>query len=147
MSDYSKVYKELYEIFKYLPQDKIDVIPIEFKENMESKMDNNYEYRVTHIEDFSNQEMLKETRALLAILYRDYWATEEERIEILEKEKREYYENEQEKIINYTGKINIFEREENVKEAVSTALVEYKEPILKRIINKIKEFFFRKKHV
>ena len=89
MSDYSKVYKELYEIFKYLPQDKIDVIPIEFKENMESKMDNNYEYRVTHIEDFSNQEMLKETRALLAILYRDYWATEEERREILEKEKRE----------------------------------------------------------
>lgn len=143
MSDYSKVYKELNEVFKYLPQEIEDKIPVELVNQIKNNMDNNYEYQITHISDFSNQSMMKETRAILAILYRDYWASEEERKEIIEEEKREILKKEEEKKNKYKGEYDIFKNQEKIEATVSQALVEYKEGIFKKIINKIMSWFRR----
>lgn len=138
MSNYSKVYKELNEIFKYLPEEILNKTPLELINKIKEEKDQEYNYTVTHIEDFSNQEMLKETKAVLAILYRDYWADEEERREIIQQERKEYIE-EEEKKKNQKLK-DIFKEEKNIKENVSQAIIEYKEGFFKKIINKIAQW-------
>ena len=137
MNNYSKVYKELDEIFKYLPQEILYKIPIELVNNIKNNMDNDYEYEVTHIADFSNQEMMKETRAILAILYRDYWASKEEREKIIKQEREEIFKLEQEKKEKNLYTYNIFKEQNQMEETVSQAIVVYKEGFLKKIINKI----------
>ena len=48
-------------------------------------MDKTYSYKVEHLEDFENQPMLRETKVLLALIYRDYLVTPEERKNLNEK--------------------------------------------------------------
>lgn len=110
----SKPYRELYEILKHLPLEERDKIPSNFLKEIEEKMDTNYVYTVNHLEDFENQEMLEETRVLLAIVYRDYLASEEEKIKILEKEKEELKQEEKEKLEKYNPD-NIF-KSKNVED-------------------------------
>ncbi len=145
MSDYPKVYRELYEIFKYMPHEEVSKIPKTFLKKIEEKMDQNYEYKVIHIKDFQNQNMLIETRAMLAVLYRDYWADEEEKARIKKQEQIEFLKQEKQKNEKYNNDVFLEKRkakEENIieKEA-EKALVVYKESFLKKIIKKILSFF------
>ena len=96
-----KSYKELYEIIKKLPEKEKNKIPNSFLEQIKNNMDKNYSYKVEHIEDFENQEMLEETKRLLALVYRDYLASEEEKNKILQKEKEELNKEELEKREKY----------------------------------------------
>ena len=82
-----KAYVEVLEILRYIPVEDYNKIPTEIIENMQLNADKEYKYIVTHPDNFQEQEMLKETETILAVLYRDYWATEEQRKRILEKEK------------------------------------------------------------
>ena len=115
----SKPYKELYEIINCLPIEEKNKISQNFLNEIKNEMDINYEYKVEHINDFENQEMLYETRCLLALVYRDYLATEEEKQKILHKEKEELLKIEQEKQAKYGG--DIFERN---KEKINTNITE-----------------------
>ena len=83
---YPKAYKEVIEILKYVPQNEVEKIPKYILKKMNEEMDKQYEYKITHYEDFENQEMLKETETILAVFYRDYWATNEQRERIIKKE-------------------------------------------------------------
>jgi len=84
---------------------------------------------------------------MLGIIYRDYLCDEEERVNLLEKEKKELLELEAQKREKYNPD-NIFKKndlKENIKEDIVTnevAMVEYKEKesIITKIINKIKSF-------
>ena len=124
MEQYSKVYKELYEIFRYIPKDFTKKIPKDFLETINEKKDNNYEFRVEHITDFHNQDMLKETRAILAVLYRDYWKKKENTIQIKEK-------------INYKEDLFKKTKKEEVEKSVDTSIVVYKESFIKKLFKLI----------
>lgn len=139
--DYSKVYKELYEIFKYLSKEQIEKVPKEFIDVVNSKKDDEYSYKVEHIKDFENQEMMRETRAILAVLYRDYWCSEEERKEILRKEKEEYIKEENEKKEKYDYDLFKELRKEKQEEPEEKEIVVYKESFLKKILKMIKKLF------
>ena len=106
-----KSYKELYEIIKKLPEQEQNKIPSDFLEQIKNNMDKNYIYKVEHIKDFENQEMLEETKRLLAVIYRDYLASEEEKEEILRKEKEEIEKEELEKKKKYNIDVFADERE------------------------------------
>lgn len=132
----SKPYKELYEILNYIPEHEKEKISKQFLKNIKDNMDTNYEYEVTHFEDFENQEMLDETRALLAIVYRDYLASPEEKEEIIKKEKAEFETVEKEKQKKYNPD-DIFKDRQTIDER---AIVEIKtEKWYERVIS-----FFKK---
>lgn len=111
---YHKAFKEFREIIKFFPKNEYKKIPKHFIDFIEENMDNNYEYKVEHIDDFQNQEMLEETRTLLSIVYRDFLASDEEKKQIIESENEELLQEEklnQEKYDVYT----IFEKRNNDK--------------------------------
>lgn len=84
---YKKAYKEVTEILRYIPKEEFDKIPSYIITNMDKEKDNDYNYQITHFDDFENQEMLTETKTILAVLYRDYWATDYQKERIIAKEK------------------------------------------------------------
>lgn len=87
--NFPKAYKEIMELLKYLPKESIDKIPQEIIQTFELGMDKNYDYVLTlkDIEkDFSEYNLLDETKAILAILFRDYWANSYQREKIIAKE-------------------------------------------------------------
>ena len=139
MSDYSKVFKELSEIFKYIPEEQMKKIPDEIIKRIEEKKDNEYNYEVIHIEDFQNQNMLKETRAILAVLYRDYWASEEERKEIKEQERIEFINGKVE--LSNNSKEIFTKKDKKIEKEAENAIIVYKEKFIRKIIKKIILFF------
>ncbi len=139
---FPKAYKEVLEILKYIPIDEYNKIPEDIIQNMKKKHDNQYQYEVTNLENFKEQPMLRETEAILSVLYRDYWATTEERKKIREKEKSEIEVLEIEKRQKYNPD-DLFKKRislDNRNTAKDLSITEVKESVFNKLKNKIKKF-------
>lgn len=75
--NYPKAYKELYEILKNISSEDLSKIPKEVMRAIIDKKDDDYEFDFNG--DIDNSNLLEETRALLAVIYKNYWTTPEER--------------------------------------------------------------------
>lgn len=149
---YYDAYTEIYEILSYMPINYIKKIPNELLTLFEQKRNKDYKYRVNTDKKINEQEMLIETKSILAILYRDFWSTPEKKEIILQKEKieRNIYQKE---LVEKYNVDNIFKKENQSKHIIQAdvskddvfsnniEMVGYKEKILKKIINKIKNIF------
>ena len=149
---YPKAYKEVIEILKYLPEEDVKKIPEEMINMFEKNMDKEYKYTINKNKPFNKQNMLKETREILAILYKDYWANEKQKERINNKLKNDIIINEQEKNKNYNPN-DIFKTEEknDIQEKTEkesfNSLIEHKEnKCYKRILSFIKNIFKRQKN-
>lgn len=109
----SKAYSEVFYIINSLSQEMKNKIPSQILKNIEDKMDKNYE---VFIDDIENMELLEDTEKILSVLYTDYFATNEEKEIILNKEKV----LKQRKDENVLPKIKIKELfPDNIKQEVS----------------------------
>ena len=133
----AKAYTEFWEILKFIPKDRYNKIDKKFLKDIEEQRDKNYNYKVEHIIDFENQPMLEETRALIAIVYKDYLATEEERNEFLKDLRIKEAKVEEEKRLKYS--VDVFEnkRKKNSK-TEENYIVKFKD---KNLFEKIIDFF------
>lgn len=139
-------YKEIYEILKIFPKELVDRIPKYKLDYIKQNMDESYEYNITK-ETFDGKTMLDETAAILAILFRDYWATEKQKNKIIN-----YHNTQREKIVNEIKEKydpeNVFKQRRIEQEKIdekkeNLSVVEYKENIFKKLFHKIKEIFKR----
>lgn len=94
---YARAYTELYEILKNISENDLNKIPKEVFNMLERKRDKEYNFKLEENIEFENQELLRETKILLAILYRDYWARKEEKEKIIQKWKNDIIKSEEEK--------------------------------------------------
>lgn len=139
--NYPKAYKEVIEIINHMPQSSIDKIPQTMIDVFKAKMDVNYEFEVDINKNFEEQELLDETKAILANIFRDYWATpyQKERIEAKERIDRENIEREKREKYN-TNDLFINKKEINFKQKEDKKdLAIYKENKFKKLLNKIKK--------
>ena len=80
VENYPNAYKEVYEILKAVPKEDFDKIPTEFMQIVKKNMNKNYDFSINLNIDFvKEQEILYETKAILAYVYLNYWATEDEK--------------------------------------------------------------------
>ena len=105
--NYEKAYKEIVEILKYVPEESINKIPKEMRDMFEMKQLKTYNFQMNTEKSFEEQELLEETKAILANIFRDYWATDYQRDRILEKEYQDRKELERQKGEKYNTD-NIF---------------------------------------
>ena len=144
--EYNKAYKEVLEVLKYMLQEEREKIPQKMIQMFKEKMDSNHKFKYDESKKFDEQELLIETKAILSNLFRDYWATSEQRDRILSKQNRDRIKIEEQKKEKYNPD-NIFKKrnqENEIEENIiqnEVALVEYKESIFRRFINKIKSIF------
>ncbi len=138
----ARAYKEIYEILNIFPKELVDEIPEEKIIFFRDNMDNDYKYDVT-IETFDGITMLEETKAILTILFRDYWATDKQREQIQAFEDTERIKIEEDLKTKYNP-ANMFKQNnkdkvlnhQDVKDNIND-IVQYKESNFKKIINKI----------
>ena len=97
IDNYSKAYKEVLTILENVPEEEVKKIPKNMIEVFKSKQDKNFIYEINVNKPFEEQEMLEETKAIFAIIFRDYWATPEQREKILAKEKYDREKEEEQK--------------------------------------------------
>ena len=115
----SNAFSELVEILNWaeiedynkIPKSKIDF----FKKN--SNKNNTFKYDPNL--NLEEQGVSEYTRAIIVILFRDYWATEKQRNKLLEREKRDLQLIEEEKMAKFKQE-DIFKNtkyaQENLKE-------------------------------
>lgn len=143
MEESAKAYREIYEILKYVPKSEFEKLPTEFINFIERNMARTYDYKVENIQDFEKQEMLEETRIILAILYRDYWAEPEKKQEIITRDKKQIKEKEESDKQKYNMEAvwQATRKQEQATKQQLTDIVPYKESIITKILNRIKRWF------
>ena len=99
--NYSKAYKEIVEILKYVPEESVNKIPQEMRKMFEMEQSETYNFQIDTKRSFEEQELLEETKAILANIYRDYWATDYQKAKIVQKENQDREELEKQKIEKY----------------------------------------------
>ena len=142
---YATAYTEVYEILSCLSEEDYSKIPEELIEVFEKNRNLDYEYEINDEQDLSKQPMLKETKAILLNIFRDYLATPEQSQKIKKwlQEDREYLEKQKQEKYNS----NVFENNKqyekiNNEESKTILPIEIKkQSIFYRIINKIKNIF------
>ena len=135
-------YKEVIKIIEHLPEELYVKIPDEIIQNLMLEMDDAYNYNISSYEEI---RMLRETEELLAVIYRDYLASDKERNEILLREKQEEINEELERRKKYPVD-NIFEKTKKDYENINILLpVEIeKKNIIQKLIDFIKSKFMKK---
>lgn len=116
-NNYPKAYKEVIEILKYVPKESVDKIPKNMIDMFNSKKDDKYNFSIDTSKSFEEQELLEETRAILANIFRDYWATPYQRERIKAKERYEWQKIEEEKKVKYSGDIFKSKASDEIEEA------------------------------
>ena len=147
--NYKKAYKEIVEILKYVPEESINKIPQEMRNMFEEKQLKTYDFQIDTNKTFDEQELLKETKAILANIFRDYWATPYQKEKIEAKEKYDRQKSEEKKTKKYNPH-NLFENKNSEKienentdvEKISNLPLEVKkEKFYEKIIQFFKKIF------
>ena len=147
--EYSMAYKEVIEILKYVPDEDVAKIPQEKIDFYKKHMDNEYDYKIDETKDFSEQTISETTEAILACIFRDYWATPYQRERILTKKKYDLEKLEEEKREKYNPD-NIFKKNDDnenfpsnneLYENTTLPIEVKKEKFYEKIINFFKNLF------
>ena len=137
-----EIYSEVYQVLNLLGNEYIDKLPKSLFNMLEEKRNINYEPKYTDDLPLNKQNIKKETLSIIALLHLNYWcenANEKNELNQMFKNNEDRYQDELRKKYNPD---NIFKKhiQENIIKK-EVALVEYKEPIFRRLINTIKNIF------
>lgn len=144
---YRNSFKEVYDILENTENELIAKIPTKFMNFLKENMNVNYKTNITLDEEIDKQYLLKETEAILSLIYRSYWSTDEEKQEFFIKDQQEYIEKEKKKKEQYEGKdiYQVFEERKNINKITvdNNLMVIKKENFIKSFFNKILNIFKR----
>lgn len=142
---YRNSFKEVYEILENTENELLSKIPTEFINFLKNNMNKNYQTNIKYNISIDKQPLLKETEAILSLIYRSYWATDEEKKEFEITNKKELINNENNKKEEYQGKdiYKLFEERKNINKVTTdnSLMIVKKENLLKRFFNKILKIF------
>lgn len=147
-STYAKAYTEVLEIIKYFPEEEYAKIPIEKIEFYKNNMDRSYNFTINPEIDLAEQNISAEANAIIVNLFRDYYATEEQKVKIKEILELNDKKEEQEKRTKYNPD-NLFKKADkqengnNEVEESKKSIIEYKETFF----TKFKRFIFGILHI
>lgn len=136
---YSNAYSEVLEILKYLTPEDYDKIPKEKIEVFETCANKDYTFNYDPDKTLQEQNVSKTARTIIGILFRDYWATEEQREKIIRWQQQERIRIENEKQEKYKSE-DIFKNNNIEPQIEEVALVEVKE---EKWYDKVFKFFRR----
>ena len=144
---YRNSFKEVYEILENTENELLAKIPTKFMNFIKENINENYKTNIQQDVDIDKQPLLKETEAVLSLIYRSYWATDEEKQEFAIKDQQEFIKKDEKKKEQYKGKdiYQVFEERKNINKITidNNLMVIKKENFIKRFFNKILNIFKR----
>lgn len=138
---YSNSFMEVYCILQNTEMELVNKIPLKFVDFLKDNMNSSYIPNIKTDVPIDKQNLLKETEAILSLIYRSYWATDEEKKELAINDRKNFINNEISKKENYKGKdiYNLFKNKENFNNVIlaDSLVTVKKENFIKRFFNKI----------
>lgn len=143
-AEYANAYSEVLEILKFISKEDYEKIPENKIELFNLNANKEYNFVYNPEKTLEEQNVSKRAKAIIGILFRDYWATEVQRKKIVRKQENDRLILEELKKSLYDVE-NIFKKrnvsnETEVKEEV-TEMIVYKESFITKVVNKIKSLF------
>ena len=142
---YKNSFKEVYDILENTEEDLLSKIPNSFMNFIKNNMNVDYKTSINLNETIDKQHLLKETEAILSLIYRSYWATDEEKNEFAKKDNLELIKEEEQKKEQYQGKdiYKIFEERKNLNTITvdNNLMVIENESFINRIFRKFLNIF------
>ena len=146
-----QAYSEVDEFLGLVTEEEKNQIPKKLRDFFREERDINYHKNINPNIPIKEQNLKEETLAIIALLMIQYWYKDESKkqklLEVLDENERKYQEELREKynpdnIFKNKNQNNTFDEAvpENEEISVGMQIVEYKEPIFKRIVNKILNF-------
>ncbi len=157
-TNYARVFSEVYEILKYLPQEFIEKIPKKLIVTIAKNRDTSYIFDYDLSKEINDQDIYEETKDFISALYLTYYCAPKEKEKLLNimkdnaireaKEQRKKYNPDKVFDSNFDKTKEVTEEAEGVDYKLNmgetqevTAIAVKKESLIIRIINKIKELF------
>lgn len=106
---YANAYSEVLEILKYVSVEDYNKIPKNKIELFKINANNDYNFKYNPDKTLEEQNVSKITKGIIAILFRDYWATEIQRNKIIEKQNYDRMKLEEKKEQNIIQIISLIE--------------------------------------
>lgn len=142
-----ETYSEVYSILNMLGENYITKIPSKLYQMIKEEKSNEYNPQYDFTIALEQQNIKKEALSMIALFHLNYWCNSEaEKRELrdLLKENEIKYQSELREKYNpdniFKNRNNLTQKEESI-ENKPVALIEYKENIFKKMINKILGFF------
>ena len=141
-------YNETYDIICHLDKNLYDKIPKNFLELIKKNIEPDYKVNIDYSKSINDQDLKKDTRILLSLIYRDYLCSQDEKDKLIQNDKRQLNDEEEQKhgFDNiFKGHIEKNEIEKSEQYNTEMQIIKYrKSSFFTNIINKIKAFFMRK---
>lgn len=150
---YANAYTEVLDILKYISKEDYEKIPKSKIKVFEENCNKSYNFTYDENKTLDEQNVSEITKVIIAILFRDYWATKEQRYIIIKKQQEIRDQKQKELMAKFEQNKNISEKDLkkvnvasdldiDIDYARGTNLETYKEEnIFKRIISKIRGIF------
>lgn len=140
---YKDAFKEVYEILQNTDDELVRKIPQKFLDFLQDNMNVFYKTNIDKDIEINKQNLLLETEAILALIYRSYWATDVEKQEFLSKDKQEAKQIEKYKKSKCKDITEIFEKGKSLNNVTLTndLVVIKKENFIKKWFKKILHIF------
>ena len=139
---YKKSCTEVLEILKHIPKEDYEKIPTDIINVIENDKEENYHFEYDVNKTLDEQNVSKQAKIMIALFFREYWATEHQKEVILANERLYIEKKEEEKRKKYEIG-NIFK---NKRENNEQALIEIKhEKWYKKIISFLKNILKKDK--
>ena len=144
--DISEAAKEINEILKYIPEEEVNKIPVKLREFFKEIENKDYVVNINPNILLENQDLKEETKDIIALIYRNYWCSEEEKKELdqklIENDKR-FEEKLREKYNpDNIFKNNVSSEKEEIKD--QSLVVTNTEKWYKKFLNFIKSIFIKR---
>ena len=134
---------ETIEILKLASQEEIKKIPKKFLEFLNENADKEYKFEITNNISLNDLKIRKETKNILGMIAYNYWSDTPEKKNNFEKiliNNQKTYEQKLRDKYNpndlFKNKLSIIQIEDK-----STAIVEYKESIIQKVLNFLYKIF------
>ena len=150
---YANAYTEVLDILKYISKEDYEKIPKSKIKVFEENSNKNYSFTYDENKTLDEQNVSEIAKAIIAILFRDYWATKEQRYVIIKKQQEIKEKKQKELMAKFEQNKKISEKDlkkVNVAsdldldidyELLGTNMPLYKkeEGFFEKLVNKIKE--------
>lgn len=142
---------EVLDVLNHTDENIVNKISSKFMNFLENNKAQNYQVRINYTENDWKEKLNDKTKAILALIYRDYVAEKDEREMLIKNERAEIERKQQEKKEKYSYN-NLFKssdrrteneklREEAMRETEQALTVIQEQKWYERIIDRIKDFF------
>lgn len=143
--EFSEATTEINKILSYLPTEYVEKIPIKLRKFFLDVQSKEYIPNIDPYKQIDEQNLKPKTKILLTIIYRNYWCTEQEKVEldkILIENDRKYEEALREKY----NLDDIFKNKQKSSTIVQNSNVSIeikKESFIRRLLENIKKLFIK----